>query len=302
MVPQPLFQAKGPAGSTQPITIRPDVMYHPDKHGFIVCFGTGKYLGESDYNDNSVQSIYGIWDYGDRVYTLKGKKWSDDDNKEYIGGFNRGSFPQLANQPAKVKLLQQQQKVYPVRSGGIDYRFRLLGSSKPAWETTPDSDDANRQKPDPSAATDNDVGYYFDLNTGERVISDVIIRGGNLLAIGFTPSIDPCGPGGNSIFMELNAFTGGTAGSTLFDITGDRQVNEKDLLKIDVDGDGTNEELAPSGIEFMGNIQPPVILRIGNNENNPLEKKYMSSSTGRIEQLTEKGAKLGVTYWMEIHY
>jgi hypothetical protein len=102
--------------------------------------------------------------------------------------------------------------------------------------------------------------------------------------------------------MELNAFTGGTAGSTLFDITGDRQVNEKDLLKIDVDGDGTNEELAPSGIEFMGNIQPPVILRIGNNENNPLEKKYMSSSTGRIEQLTEKGAKLGVTYWMEIHY
>jgi len=61
-------------------------MYHPDKHGFIVCFGTGKYLGESDYNDNSVQSIYGIWDYGDRVYTLKGKKWSDDDNKEYIGG------------------------------------------------------------------------------------------------------------------------------------------------------------------------------------------------------------------------
>jgi type IV pilus assembly protein PilY1 len=302
MVPQPLFQAKGPAGSTQPITIRPDVMYHPDKHGFIVCFGTGKYLGESDYNDNSVQSIYGIWDYGDRVYTLKGKKWSDDDNKEYIGGFNRGSSTQLSNQPVKVKLLQQQQKVYPVRSGGIDYRFRLLGSSKPAWETTPDSDDANRQKPDPSAATDNDVGYYFDLNTGERVISDVIIRGGNLLAIGFTPSIDPCGPGGNSIFMELNAFTGGTAGSTLFDITGDRQVNEKDLLKIDVDGDGTNEELAPSGIEFMGNIQPPVILRIGNNENNPLEKKYMSSSTGRIEQLTEKGAKLGVTYWMEIHY
>jgi Tfp pilus tip-associated adhesin PilY1 len=302
MVPRPLFQAKGSAGSTQPITSRPDVMYHPDKHGFIVCFGTGKYLGESDFEDNSVQSIYGIWDYGDRVYTLKGKKWSDDDNKEYIGEFNRGSSPPLTNQPAKVKLLQQNQKLISLRSGGIDTRFRLLSSSEPVWETAPDSDDAIRQKPDPSATVDNDVGYYFDLNAGERVISDVIIRGGNLLAIGFTPSVDPCGPGGNSIFMELNAFTGGTSGGALFDISGDRKVDVKDLLTIDLDGDGTKEELAPSGIEFMGNIQPPAILQIDNNENNPLEKKYMSSSTGRIEQLTEKGAKLGVTYWMEIHY
>jgi type IV pilus assembly protein PilY1 len=302
MIPQPLFQAKGPSGSNQPITARPDVMHHPDKHGFIVCFGTGKYLGESDFNDNSVQSIYGIWDYGDRVYSLKNKKWSEDDNKEFLGGFDRGSFPQLTNQPAKVKLLQQQQKVYPVRSAGIDRRVRLLSRSKPIWVTTSDSDNANRQEPDPSAATDNHAGYYFDLNTGERVISDVVIRGGNLLVIGFTPSTDPCGPGGNSIFMELNAFTGGTAGSSLFDITGDRQINEKDLVKIDTDGDGTPEALAPSGIELMGNIQPPAILRMGNNEDNPLEKKYMSSSTGRIEQLTEKGVKLGVTYWMEIHY
>jgi type IV pilus assembly protein PilY1 len=301
-VSQPLFQAKGPAGAPQPITARPDVMHHPDKDGLIVCFGTGKYLGESDLNDDSVQSIYGIWDYGDRVYTVKGKKWSDDDNKEYLGAFNRDSSPQLDNQPARVKLLQQKQKVYTVRSEGVDYRLRLLDSSKPVWKTTPDSDNANRQKPDPSAAIDNDVGYYFDLNTGERVISDVMIRGGNLLAIGFTPSTDPCGPGGNSIFMELNAFTGGTAGSSLFDITGDRQVNEKDLVRIDLDGDGTREDLAPSGIELPGNLQPPVILGIGSNEDNSLEKKYLSSSTGRIEQLTEKGTKLGVMYWMQIHH
>jgi hypothetical protein len=74
------------------------------------------------------------------------------------------------------------------------------------------------------------------------------------------------------------------------------------LVKIDFDEDGVSEELAPSGIEFMGNLQPPSILQIGNSPKNPLEKKYLSSSTGRIEQLTEKGPKLGVTYWMEIHY
>jgi hypothetical protein len=32
------------------------------------------------------------------------------------------------------------------------------------------------------------------------------------------------------------------------------------------------------------------------------EKKYLSSSTGKIELLHEIGHKLGVAYWMEIHY
>ena len=76
-----------PGGTVQPITTRPDVMYHPEKHGFIVCFGTGKYLGDSDYSDTSVQSVYGIWDYGDTVYDLHTKKWSHDDDKEFIGAF-----------------------------------------------------------------------------------------------------------------------------------------------------------------------------------------------------------------------
>ncbi len=301
-VPQPLFQAKGPAGSIQPITIRPDVMYHPDKHGFIVCFATGRYLGDSDFNDNSVQSVYGIWDYGDRVYTLKSKKWSDDDDLEYIGSFNRSISPQLSNQPTTVKLLRQNQRLFTVQSGGIEHRIRVLTSSKLSWETQPDTDHPIRQKPNPSESTDNDVGYYFDLNSGERVISDVIIRDGHLLAIGFIPNKDPCGPGGNSIFMELNAFTGGAAGGALFDISGDRNINAKDLVKIDFDEDGVSEELPPSGIEFMGNLQPPSILQIGSNPKSPLERKYMSSSTGRIEQLNEKAPKMGVTYWMEVHY
>jgi type IV pilus assembly protein PilY1 len=301
-VPQPVFQAKGPSGSTQPITIRPDVMYHPDKHGFIVCFGTGRYLGESDFTDISIQSVYGIWDYGDRVYTVKSKKWSDDDELEYVGVFNRGTAPQLSNQPGSVKLLRQNQKMFPVRIGETDYRVRVLSSTKPLWVSTPDTDHATRQKPNPSDLTENHVGYYLDLNPGERVISDVLIRDGNLLAIGFTPSKDPCGPGGHSIFMELNAFNGGAPTGSLFDISGDRVIDDRDLVRVDFDENGHIEDFVPSGIEFMGNLQTPSILQIGNNPKNPLEKKYMSSSTGRIEQLTEKSLKLGVTHWMEVHY
>jgi Tfp pilus tip-associated adhesin PilY1 len=136
------------------------------------------------------------------------------------------------------------------------------------------------------------------LDTGERVISDVIIRNKLLLTIGFTPNNDRCGPGGNSMFMEINAFTGGSADGSLFDITGDLQIDTHDLVNVNFNG--TPEHLAPSGMEFLGNIQPPAILGLTGNASH--EKKYLSSSTGTIELLHEKGHKLGVAYWMEIHY
>ena len=121
------------------------------------------------------------------------------------------------------------------------------------------------------------------------------------LAVGFTPNSDRCGPGGNSMFMEINAFTGGSAGGSLFDITGDLLIDAKDLARVDFNQDGTAEDIAPSGIELFGNVQPPAILRLPGS-GDPMEKKYLSSSTGTIEQIHEKGPKLGVTYWMEIHY
>lgn len=291
-VAQPLLQAKGPGGTMQPITTRPDVMYHPEKHGFIVCFGTGKYLGDSDYSETAVQSVYGIWDYGDTVYDLHTKNWSPDDDTEFLGVFDRSSSKKLSNQPNAVSLLQQTQQVYTVTTGTLAQKYRILSNSKPTWLTRDDSDSG--QKPNPSDADSNHAGYYFDLDTGERVISDVIIRNKLLLATGFTPNNDRCGPGGNSMFMEINAFTGGTAAKSLFDINNDQKIDAKDLVNVN----GTL--VAPSGMEFFGNIQPPAILGLPGTES--YEKKYLSSSSGKIELLHETGLKLGVAYWMEIHY
>ena len=301
-IPQPLFQAEGSGGSLQPITCRPDVMNHPEKHGFIVCFGTGKYLGDTDFSDTSLQSVYGIWDYGDRVYSLKTKTWSQDDDDECLGSFlSRTSAPYLSNQLETVKLLKQVRRDYALKLNGKDIMVRVLSTDKPIWETIPDPDNASLQKPDPSNAKVNDVGYYFDLAAGERIISDVSIRDGKLIVIGFTPNDDPCGPGGKSMFMEINAFTGGNPGSALFDISRDRKVDTQDLVRIDFDVDGTPEDLPPAGLEFFGNLQPPAILGFDGGDDD-VENKYMSSTTGTIEILSERPPKLGVTYWMEIRY
>lgn len=63
--PRPLFQAVNANGMEQPITTKPDVVRPCDqsKEGYLVIFGTGRYLGETDFSDLTVQSVYAIWDW-----------------------------------------------------------------------------------------------------------------------------------------------------------------------------------------------------------------------------------------------
>lgn len=58
-----LFQATDATGTTQPITSRPEVGKHPaNLGGFVVYFGTGKYLEPSDNAPTGpTQTFYGIW-------------------------------------------------------------------------------------------------------------------------------------------------------------------------------------------------------------------------------------------------
>jgi len=56
-----LFVATDDGGKRQPITSSVDVMRNP-AGGFMVLFGTGRYVDTSDPADMSTQSFYGIWD------------------------------------------------------------------------------------------------------------------------------------------------------------------------------------------------------------------------------------------------
>ncbi len=63
--PTPIFTATDAGGVPQPIMVRPAVSEHPDgENGFMVYFGTGKYLENGDNTSAGAQvnTFYGIWD------------------------------------------------------------------------------------------------------------------------------------------------------------------------------------------------------------------------------------------------
>ncbi len=298
--PAALFSATDPDGNPQPITARPDVMFHPEKHGLMVSFGTGKLLASYDLALTQIQTLYGIWDYGDTVFQA-GAGWSADDDQEFVGAFltrsEAADVRKLSNPllTEKVKLLKQTAYDVEVDSGADKITVRILTEHTPVWDTRSDPDGGG-QLPDPSDSNVNDVGWYLDLDVypGERVVSDVLIRDGILLAIGFIPAQSRCGSGGDSVFMELNAFTGGSLAAIQFDVHDDGKVDEDDLVEIEIDGKIV--KLPPSGKKLPGLIQPPAIIKL----NERIENKYFSSSSGGIVEVAEKAAKTGIAYWMEI--
>ncbi len=280
-LPAPLFHASGPGGSVQPITAKPDVMYHPQKHGYMALFGTGKFLGTSDFIDKSVQTVYGVWDYGD-----------DEDKSEFIGEFDHDNN-RLTNQPSRVSLLEQTQIDYrSYTAAGFTQWLRTLSDNSITWLTKADTDSPF---PNPSADDANNAGWFFDLpNLGERVVSRMLIRDKRAIYISFTPKESPCSPGGYSILHEVNAETGGRILVPVFDINQSGGVDGQDVIEIDDPNGPGKIKVVPTGVQRDGRLQIPAILKLGDEE-----IKYMSSSSGTIEMVREKGVRLGVSTWQE---
>ena len=186
---------------------------------------------------------------------------------------------------------------------GVDYR--VMTGDLPNWSTVDDPDDPGNDLPDPgSDATPPETvhaGWYLDLDVDERVVSNIMIRGGKVLLISFTPQQSPCGSGGHSVFHQLLACTGGATGEARFDVDGDGLVANSvsagggDGDVINIGTEASPVWAYPSGIKSTGNNQLPVIL-----SNGEVDINYSSSSTGGIETTKTKGVKRGIVYWLQV--
>jgi len=237
-----LFAATDDGSTAQPITVKPDVGFHP-LGGYMVHFGTGKYFEEGDGDPGSygTQTFYAIRDNGSVVASRDDLQEQEILSTESDTG---GNFRRTTN-------------------NGID------------WATQ--------------------HGWYMDLTeSGELVAQDPQLNNGNIVFVTQTPSSDPCGFGGTSWLMELDAITGGWPtgvvtgfGDAVFDTNGDGVIDGDDLQNVS----GYQPDGGDASIWTK-----PTIIPAGDKE-----FKFMSRSSGGVQGVTEApGIGSGRQSWEQI--
>lgn len=244
-----LFTAKDGDGVRQPITTAPLVTPHP-RGGFMVGVGTGKYLEQSDITDNSVQTLYGIWDN------------REDGSVTIVSG---------RSELVEQKILGE----VAISSGS----YRVTTNQTVDYETY--------------------RGWYMDLPPGERVAYNPLLQEGRFVFVTLLPdNTDPCSAGGSGWLMELEYLNGSRVTDPPFDITGDLVINESDKVNFDLDNDGINEKISPSGKRSsVGIPSTPAVLEVDSRR----EVKIIQGSTGQAESIWEsKSVRRGRLSWREI--
>jgi type IV pilus assembly protein PilY1 len=199
--PAPLFTAR----NGQPITSRPQVTLHPDnREGFMVYFGTGKYL---ESNDNvpagsTTQSFYGVW----------------DKNQNTLTAFT------IANL-LKQSITNQFTMGFDTDDDGVE-----------------DKDYVLREVSDYPINYNTHMGWYMDLipekvnkvnnsnNFGEKQVSNALVRDGRVIFTTLIPSQNQCDFGGSSFIMALDYRNGGLLEFPPFDLNGDQEFDASDAF------------------------------------------------------------------------
>ena len=189
----PLFTAKAPDGTMQTITAKLAVGAHPSQPGYMVYFGTGKYIDVSDNQTTGVttQTFYAIWD-----------KWEKGDLSAFTA-FTRAN------------LLQQ--KILEEFTYSWGSTFRLTTDYVINWNTQ-------------MGWYMDLINTATGLNNGERVVTEPVVRNGRVIFSTLIPASGPCVFGGSGWLMMLDAYDGSRFGQSPLDLNGDGVFNELDLV------------------------------------------------------------------------
>lgn len=212
----------------QPITSRPDVTRFP-RGGYLVGFGTGRYLATGDQTDTSAQAIYAIRDTG-------------------VAG------------TVALASLQQQRIVATGTAASVDYRLSSHAVDPPADRLIAGDNLISRV-----LYYANEKGWYINLPTsGERVVSDARFRAGRLVMTSLIPdTATVCSFGGTGWLLEFDAFTGNRLDTITFDTNADSQFDNLDYVNFPVGGGGLNNV---SGRRLDAISAAPGFIKIGNRE------------------------------------
>ncbi|MFW6348811.1 MAG: PilC/PilY family type IV pilus protein [Thiohalospira sp.] len=194
---------------------------------------------------------------------------------------------------------QGRQTFYGILDQGRTVSPDDLLEQEVTWEGTVDGTDV-RVTTDERLRADHD-GWYLELPTaGERVVEAPVLRGGRVIFTTRIPSGDACGYGGTGWLMELDAVSGARLERTPFDITGDGNVDESDLVD-DPEGDGDDEKVAASGRK-SGSGMPTTPRVLDTGEEGPGEVKVTAGTTGEVETIREERppGRIGRQSWRRL--
>lgn len=243
---KPLYQAVDRSGVAQPITVRVTVAKADadgQAIGTMVYFGTGKYfeVGDSVVSDSTqVETFYGVWDNCDL-----------------------NSSASCDSSLSGRSLLQQQAILYDLDGGTlsdgtvISNRITVVSNCEVAYSSTPP-----KTTDSPCTANVNRRGWYLDFispgkdATGEKIVSDAIIRSDKVIFTTLVPVDDICSPGGNGSLAILDENTGSRISYAATDLNKDGIVDDKDLVK---GPDGKTYQVASIDLE-LGIIKTPAIV------------------------------------------
>ena len=237
-----IFRATYLDGTPQPITTQPIVTRNTQADGVVVLIGTGGYFTETDGTDQSIQSLYGIWDRiqanpfaveavpptrgGDRSLLVEQELINLFDSS--LGAFRTATANEVIYDTASV------------RGWYIDFDPR-----RPV--TTVDGGF------NPDASGNAPPAIQFP---GERAVRNLDIRGGFLFVNTVIPrdslSCD-VSPGGFA--FAINPLTGGVGGQnadSAFDINNDGQFDNNDLVGGVVVSGLRFDDAVPTDSTFIG--------------------------------------------------
>jgi len=186
--PCPIFQACASNGQGQPVIIRPEVIRHCENRfmGYLILWGTGKYLEKQDIYDKSTQSLYCIWDWSD-YWQYQCHLTLSKVRHHYLGAFNavmknQTDIRKPDNTPSNVSMMK-----------------RNISQANTKLQT---------MHWDPEAAQSH-VGWFMDMPPGERIIFPFTYLDDKFFLVNtFTPDILPCQNGGRSNVYMINACNG----------------------------------------------------------------------------------------------
>ncbi|MEP7139143.1 MAG: PilC/PilY family type IV pilus protein [Caldimonas sp.] len=257
----PLFDA----GAGHAITGRPDITRF-SAGGYLVAFGTGRYISTSDNGDTTAQRVYAVRDTG------------------------------VNGTVALASLLQQTLLGVANGADGNQYRFSTHVVDPPRDFAAPGDNAITK-----ASYISDKRGWYVDLpDSGERVVADARFRGGRAIFTTIVPDISsPCAYGGSGWVIEFDAMTGNRFDSATFDTNGDNILTTSDYLSRTglasqtMNTSGRRIGAIPAAPGFMSNRSGGV---------SGLEDKFINTSDGSVVRVREtSGAgREGRVMWHEV--